>query len=174
MHIAGREATRLANEVAQREPVRLLASASEGGTRIVQTSSPPINPVAKKAPPRVKKPSKHNDLILAPAELGAHKAALRERILPAPRRKSLVAKIPRANTVPRSSRRNPDLSGHERLSGAVELAGWSGGARSCGALLESHLSVAELLDRRVLPLFMVVTKHILIGLQHGSPKRDAP
>src|SRR3979490_109103 len=29
----------------------------------------------------------------------------------------------------------------------VRLAGWSGGARSCGALLESHLSVAELLDR---------------------------
>jgi hypothetical protein len=26
----------------------------------------------------------------------------------------------------------------------------------------------------VLPLFMVVMKHILTGLQHGSPKRDAP
>jgi hypothetical protein len=26
----------------------------------------------------------------------------------------------------------------------------------------------------VLPLVMVVMKHILTGLQHGSPKRDAP
>src|SRR3977135_2595867 len=47
----------------------------------------------------------------------------------------------------RSSRRNPDLSGHERLCGAVEVAGWSVGACSCRALLESHLCVAELLDR---------------------------
>jgi hypothetical protein len=60
------------------EHLTVLASASEGGIHIVQTSSPSTNPVAKKAPPRVKKPSKHNDLISAPAELGAHKAAFRE------------------------------------------------------------------------------------------------
>jgi len=66
-HIEGRHAARLANEVAQREPVRMLASADSGGNQLVQTS-PPTHLVGKKAPPRVKKPSKHSDVVLAPAE----------------------------------------------------------------------------------------------------------
>jgi hypothetical protein len=78
MHIAGREATRLANEAAQRKPVRIMASTSEGGDQLVQAKSPPTARVAKVAPPRVKRPSKQSDQVLAPAELGAHKAALRE------------------------------------------------------------------------------------------------
>ena len=75
-HIEGRHAARLANEVAQREPVRMLASADSGGNQLVQTR-PPTHLVGKKAPPRVKKPSKHSDVVLAPAELEEHKAALR-------------------------------------------------------------------------------------------------
>jgi hypothetical protein len=77
-HIEGRHATRVATEVAMREPVRLLASADAGDKHIVETSSPSAHEVGKRAPPRVKKPSRHTDQVLAPAELGAHKAALRE------------------------------------------------------------------------------------------------
>jgi hypothetical protein len=54
----------------------MLASADSGGNQLVQTS-PPTHLVGKKAPPRVKKPSKHSDVVLAPAELEEHKAALR-------------------------------------------------------------------------------------------------
>jgi hypothetical protein len=78
MHITGREAARLASEAAQREPVRIVASASQDGKQLVQAKSPPTDPLAKAPPPRLKKPSKHSDQVLAPAELGAHKAALRE------------------------------------------------------------------------------------------------
>src|SRR5258705_2686528 len=77
-HIEGRDATRLANELAQRQPVRISGCTATGGKELVETSSPPTHPVAKKAPPRVKKPSRHNDLVLAPAELEPHKAALRD------------------------------------------------------------------------------------------------
>jgi len=78
-HIEGRQATRLAREVAEREPVRMLPpSAAGSGNQLVETRGPPTHQVAKKAPPRVKKPSKHSDLVLAPAELEPYKAALRD------------------------------------------------------------------------------------------------
>jgi hypothetical protein len=75
-HIEGRHATRVATEVAMREPVRL--SADAGDEHIIETSSPSAHEVAKVAPPRVRKPNKHTDEVLAPAEKGAHKAALRK------------------------------------------------------------------------------------------------
>jgi hypothetical protein len=58
--------------------VRILESAATAGKQLVEASSPPTHPVGKKAPPRVIKPSKHSDLVLAPAELEPHKAALRD------------------------------------------------------------------------------------------------
>jgi hypothetical protein len=75
-HIEGRHATRVATEVAMREPVRLLASADAGDEHIIETSSPSAHEVGKRAPPRVKKPSKHSDQVLAPAELGAAQSGL--------------------------------------------------------------------------------------------------
>jgi hypothetical protein len=77
-HIEGRDATRLANELAQRQPVRISESTATGGKELVETSTPPTHSVAKKAPPRVKKPRKHSDVVVAPPELEEQKAAFRD------------------------------------------------------------------------------------------------
>jgi hypothetical protein len=75
-HITGLEATRLANE--KRERLRLLPSES-GKKEIEKPRSSSTAQVVKKAPPRLDKPARHGDVILAPkAELQKHKAALRE------------------------------------------------------------------------------------------------
>ena len=76
-HIDGLQAARLANEAAQREPVRALASIPDESRQLVESRSK-SDRADKKAPPRLKKPSRQNDEVLAPtAELKEHKAALR-------------------------------------------------------------------------------------------------
>src|SRR5687768_2503904 len=72
-HIDGFQAARLANEAAQREPVRALASVPDEGRELVQSGSA-LEQANKKAPPRLKKPSRHGDEVLATT---ADKAALR-------------------------------------------------------------------------------------------------
>jgi hypothetical protein len=69
-HIEGLEATRLAQELAKREPVRMLPS---DGTELVKSSGPPADQSARRAPPRLKKASKHSNVVLSLE----HKAALR-------------------------------------------------------------------------------------------------
>jgi hypothetical protein len=76
-HIAGVEATRLADEYAQRQPRRLLPSES-GKKQLVRQSSHLTDP-SKEAPPRVGKGGRHGDVAVAPkAELQEHKAAFRD------------------------------------------------------------------------------------------------
>jgi hypothetical protein len=77
-HITGLEAARLADDHADREPLRLLSSESGDAKQLVGARSPSANQLAKKAPPRLKKPSRHGDVVVAPtAELEQHKAAFR-------------------------------------------------------------------------------------------------
>jgi hypothetical protein len=76
-HIAGLEAARLADDHAEREPVRLLSFESGNAKQLVGAPSPSADQLAKKAPPRLKKPNRQSDVVVAPtAEL--EKAALRD------------------------------------------------------------------------------------------------
>ena len=69
---------RLANDHAQRPPVRLLSSRS-GEKQLVGPRCPSADQLVKKAPPRLNKPSRHGDVVAAPtAELEQHKAAFRD------------------------------------------------------------------------------------------------
>jgi hypothetical protein len=73
-HITGLEAVRLADDHADREPVKLLSSVQQ----LVGTHSPSADQLAKKGPPRLKKTSRQSDVLVAPtAELEEHRAALR-------------------------------------------------------------------------------------------------
>jgi hypothetical protein len=75
-HIQGLQAARLADDYTQRTPVKLLPS--ESAKELVGARSPLADQRAKKAPPRLKKPDRQSDVVLAPtAELDEHKAALR-------------------------------------------------------------------------------------------------
>jgi hypothetical protein len=77
-HIRGLEAVRLADDHAERQPVRLL-SVEFGDGKQLGAPSPSADQLAKKAPPRLKKPSRQSDVVVAPtAELEEHKAALRD------------------------------------------------------------------------------------------------
>jgi hypothetical protein len=77
-HIQGLQAARLADDYTQRTPVRLLPSEAGDAKQLVGTRSPTADQLAKKAPPRLKKPSRQSDVVVAPtAELEEHKAALR-------------------------------------------------------------------------------------------------
>ena len=77
-HIQGLQAALLADDHAQRTPVRLLPSQAGDAQQLVGARSPSADQLAKKAPPRLKKPSRQSDVVVAPtAELEEHKAALR-------------------------------------------------------------------------------------------------
>jgi hypothetical protein len=76
--ISGLHAARIAAEHAQRDSVKLASSAQGDGKGLV-AFSPQVDRGARKAPPRLKKPSKNNDAIVAPTVgLEEHKAALRQ------------------------------------------------------------------------------------------------
>ena len=76
-HITGLDATRLADDHAQREVVKLLSSEPRETKDLVGPGNPSADPLTKKAPPRLKKPSRQSDVIVPPtSELG--RTALRE------------------------------------------------------------------------------------------------
>jgi hypothetical protein len=76
-HIDGLQAARLAHEAAKREPVRILPPAP-GEDKQFDGSGPKADQVAKKAPPRLRKPSRQSEVVVgATARLEEHKAALR-------------------------------------------------------------------------------------------------
>jgi hypothetical protein len=80
--ITGKQATQVAMEAVKRRPIRLAASdqVQEPSSALVLTSDGSENVSdERKAPPRVRKPSPHNDQCLAPtADLERHRARLRE------------------------------------------------------------------------------------------------
>jgi hypothetical protein len=82
--ISGKEATNVAMEAAERGPIRVDASPDGDPTKNVPVPPAPLVPLAvsgagRKAPPRVRKPSPHNDHCLAPTpDLLGHRAHLRE------------------------------------------------------------------------------------------------
>jgi hypothetical protein len=76
-HIDGLEATRLAYAHADRELVRLPSEATDGQAPSGECALP-VDKFAKKAPPRLRKPDKRHDRVVAPTPaLQDHKAALR-------------------------------------------------------------------------------------------------
>ena len=76
-HISGLHAARAADEFARREPVKWVSSAQEEGKQVVAlTAAPAIG--ARKAPPRLRKPSSNNDAVAPTIGLEEHKAALRQ------------------------------------------------------------------------------------------------
>src|SRR3981081_2395634 len=80
--ISGKDATSVAMEAVERGPIRLDASPDRG----LMTTNVPVPQATlavsggrRKAPPRVRKPSPHNDQCLAPTpDLPGHRARLRE------------------------------------------------------------------------------------------------
>src|SRR6516162_4083702 len=75
--ISGLHAARAADEFACREPTRRVSSPDEEGKQVVAlTPAPAIG--AKKAPPRLRKPSRHNNAVAPTIGLEKHKAALRQ------------------------------------------------------------------------------------------------
>src|SRR5450759_2044583 len=86
-HISGREATYMAIESDKRGPVQIEPLPPDGAASAPSTatgSSAPVPAVPqasapRKAPPRVRKPSRNHDRCVAPTpDLEAHRAALRE------------------------------------------------------------------------------------------------
>jgi hypothetical protein len=91
-HISGREATHVAIESDKRRPVQIEALSADGAASAVSTNtgSTALAPAStgsaipkasghRKAPPRVRKPSLHNDQCVAPTpDLEAHRGALRQ------------------------------------------------------------------------------------------------
>ena len=81
MHFDGKQATYVAIEASKRRPIRV--GAAEDGV-LSDTAPVPQAPVAgptdgRKAPPRLRKPSPHNDHCLAPtSDLENHRARLRD------------------------------------------------------------------------------------------------
>jgi hypothetical protein len=80
--ITGKQATQVAMEAVKRRPIRLAASdqVQEPSSALILTSDGSENVSdERKAPPRVRKPSPHNDQCLAPtADLEGYRARLRE------------------------------------------------------------------------------------------------
>jgi hypothetical protein len=75
-HISGKTATQVAIEAAKRGPIRVDQVATDVPVR---ANGPQIAQGPRKAPPRLRKPSPHNDHCLAPtADLAGHRARLRE------------------------------------------------------------------------------------------------
>jgi hypothetical protein len=81
LRIDGKEATSVAIEASKRDPIRI--GAAEGGA-LADSASVPHGPLAvptdgRKTPPRLRKPSPHNDRCLAPTgDLESHRARMRE------------------------------------------------------------------------------------------------
>ena len=76
-HITGLEASRLADDHADREPLRLLSSESGDAKQLVRARSPSADQPARKAPPRLKKPTRQSDVVLPPTA-EPEKAAFRD------------------------------------------------------------------------------------------------
>jgi hypothetical protein len=77
-HIDGLQAARLADEAAQREPMRILPSAP-GEDNQFDGSRSETDHATKKTPPRLKKPSRQGEVVFvgSAAKLEEHKASLR-------------------------------------------------------------------------------------------------
>jgi len=79
-HIRGRDAARMADENDKRRPIALEPSPN-GSFELTSQSHVPVetNAHSRTAPPRVLKPSRGNDQVLAPTpDLEGHRAALRQ------------------------------------------------------------------------------------------------
>src|SRR5215204_5088614 len=71
------DATRIADELGRREPLKLLSPALDADKQVVALSPSPVE-AGKKAPPRLRKPSNRDDVVLAPTtDLEEHRTALR-------------------------------------------------------------------------------------------------
>jgi hypothetical protein len=75
--ISGLHAASAADEFACREPVKCVSSPEEEGKQVVALT-PAAAVGAKKAPPRLRKPSSYNDAVAPTIGLEEHKAALRQ------------------------------------------------------------------------------------------------
>jgi len=75
--ISGLHGARAADEFAHREPVKWVSSPQEEGKQVVALRAAPAIG-AKKAPPRLRKPSSRNDAVAPTIGLEEHKAALRQ------------------------------------------------------------------------------------------------
>jgi hypothetical protein len=77
VHIDGKETTYVAIEASKRDPIRI--GAAEEGVLADRAPVPQGPLVGRKPPPRLRKPSPHNDHCLAPTgDLGSHRERLRE------------------------------------------------------------------------------------------------